>query len=347
MKKIDLKLVVKNALMSDRLSPAASCLRGNATVLCYHRLTKERFKQGEFRPNSYLCVRDDCFEEQIRYLSRTALLTPLDQVVKDLSLHEASSHKIAITFDDGYRDNLEFALPVLEKYNVPATIFVSPGLIDQTAPLWWEELAFIVSNSQQLHFDWSGDNYHFSLDNDVAKNSVYLTLNKLFKSLSSSGQISLLKILRSKCKLQFQQGNLLMSWEELQKLSGHPLITLGCHTLRHPILSNESESDALNEISEGRSILSAKVEQDIDLFAYPVGGRAEAGEREFGLSEKSGFKAAFTTRFGHIFNKHQKLMHSLPRLTVDYYDCLDDFKWKLSGFAALFKNSRERFRVDL
>lgn len=99
--------------------------------------------------------------------------------------------------------------------------------------------------------------------------------------------------------------------EELKKLSQHPLITIGGHTVNHPILSNELEKDAFNEIYNSKEILSSKLSFDPKLFAYPIGGPEEASDREFQLAEKAGFLASFSTRTGHLFSEHQSSLHAL------------------------------------
>ena len=344
--KSKLRHFVKKTLTSKTLTPFTSNIRGVASVLCYHRLTELRYTGKGFYPNIYLCVRDDYFEQQIKHLSQNTTVCPLSNIVSDISVDQRQPHRVGISFDDGYRDNLELALPILEKYSVPATIFISTGLIDRSAPLWWEELGFIVTHSRELILEWDESKYHYLIENDVAKEQAYLALNHLFKRLSSLRQAKLLEILRPQCPVTFEQGNLLLTWSELQKLSEHPLITLGCHTVRHPILSNETESDVYSEIANSRDILSAKIQHPVEMLAYPVGGVGEAGQREFDIAAKTGLKAAFTTRTGHIFKEHQAYPHCLPRLTMDYFDTLDGFKWKLSGFAALIKNGGERFITD-
>ena len=344
--KAKLRYFVKKALISKAITPFTSNFRGSASVLCYHRLTELRYTGKGFYPNIYLCVRDDYFEEQIKHLAQTTTVSPLHQIVNDIAGVGKNPHRVGISFDDGYRDNLELALPILEKYNIPATIFISTGLTDRSAPLWWEELGFIVTHSRELVLEWDESKYHYLIENDVAKEQAYLALNHLFKRLSSLRQAKLLEILRPQCPITFEQGNLLLSWEELQKLSQHPLITLGCHTVRHPILSNETELDVHSEIANSRDKLSAKIQIPVDMLAYPVGGVSEAGQREFDIAAQTGLKAAFTTRTGHIFKEHRSYLHCLPRLTMDYFDTLDGFKWKLSGFAALIKNSGERFITD-
>lgn len=318
-------------------------MHGKASVLCYHRLTQLRYTGRGFHPNIYLCVHDQNFDDQIRLLVSRYTVQPLGKIVGEIAEPRRGKHKVAITFDDGYRDNLELALPILEKYDAPATIFIAPGLIDRSATLWWEELAFIVSHSRALEFEWDGSKYEFKLTDDNARQVAYPELNRLCKRLSANQQARLLAILRPQCPVSFSYDDLLLTWDEIKKLAQHPLITLGCHTIRHPILSNETESEALSEMSESRQQLSEKIGLGVDLFAYPVGGADEATVREFALAERVGFKASFTTRTGHLFNRHEDHMQCLPRITLDYFDCIDAFKWKLSGVPAFMKNGGDRF----
>jgi peptidoglycan/xylan/chitin deacetylase (PgdA/CDA1 family) len=299
-----------------------------------------------FFPNIDLCLRDDYFEEHIKYISQVASIVSLNEIVSNISTKKRTKHLVGISFDDGYRDNLELALPILEKYNVPATIFIASGFADRISPLWWEELGFILTHANELSFHWKDNKYHFKLHNDNSKCCAYLELNRLFKKISVADQKKLLEVLRPQCPVVFNYEDLLLNWDELKKLSKHPLISLGCHTVNHPILSNETEQAALLEMTACRERIADKIGLTTDLFAYPSGGSDEAGMREFKLAEKAGFKASFTTRTGHIFKRHQSYMQCLPRIILDYTDSLDGFKWKLSGFDTLHQNNGRFFITD-
>jgi peptidoglycan/xylan/chitin deacetylase (PgdA/CDA1 family) len=108
-----------------------------------------------------------------------------------------------------------------------------------------------------------------------------------------------------------------MSWEELRRISAHPLCTIGAHTVNHFALAKLGETEARDEIASSRKRLQDELQCPVDFFAYPYGDEGSAGSREFSLTASLGFKAAVTTRKDLIHNAHCRHMSALPRVALN------------------------------
>ncbi len=341
-----LKTAVKGVLLSDSMSLLRARFAGLAGILMYHRIVDCQKERPAFDPNIGISVCTKCFEEQLSYLSTHYRCISLPELITRLKSGSLERGTAALTFDDGYRDNLELALPLLEKYNVPATIYVTTGLIERTSGAWWYEQEFIIRRLNDLSFGWGGVDYNWPLHTNEEKSIAFTELNRFFKKLNLTEQNELMQLIRSRCQDRFSYDELALTWEELKDLDRHPLITIGAHTVNHPNLRlcREEELDA--ELRECKLKLEEKLEHAIDQAAYPFGSCNEAGPREFSAAGRSGFAAACTTRLGHIHREHARYLFALPRICIDYYDDMPRFRWKLSGCYAMVQQRGRRVVVD-
>ena len=333
--------VVKNILRSPVGSPVADWYRGCATVLCYHRVVKIRHTQP-FAASGLQVHRDE-FDVQMRWLSEHRQCVHSVELVEALKSGTAHRDMVVVTFDDGYRDNLTEALPILERYRIPATIFIAPHLIDGKVGLWWFELAFIVDNVTSLRLSLDGREKVFSCVSYEEKISTSLEIDAIFKELHSVAQNELLAQLRSQCSKPFSSDGLLLSWEEIRQIAANPLLTIGAHTMTHPNLRMLTEEQIRWEFSESRSVLGKELGRSVDILAYPYGTRGEVGSRELHAAAAAGFLSAFTTRGAHIQKEHASSLHALPRISPDYFDPICQFEWKMSGGFAIASQRGQRF----
>jgi peptidoglycan/xylan/chitin deacetylase (PgdA/CDA1 family) len=108
-----------------------------------------------------------------------------------------------------------------------------------------------------------------------------------------------------------------LSWDELQDLAREPDVTIGAHTLSHPVLAKLDTTAALREIAESKALLEHRLGRPVRHFAYPFGDRISADEREFRLVRDSGFATAMTSRPGHLFSGHANYLNALPRVSIN------------------------------
>lgn len=331
------KSLIRSLLSSPLGKPLRSRHSGLGSILLYHRVVDEISGVSAF-PSSGLSVHWKRFDEQMGYISRNFRCIDLGTAVRELREGTIKEKSVIVTFDDGYRDNMSLALPILERHKIPATIFVTTGLIDGTAPLWWFEIDFILKHTPFLTLSWRHLDFNYELSNWEQRSAALTELNSVMKTLSLKDQGELLELLRTKASERFSYSGEMLSWEEIALIAKHPLITIGAHTVNHPVMSRTAESDLQWELTDSRRELEKAVGKKIEFFAYPFGARDQADTRDFDAVKAAGYLAALTTRVGHLQFAHQEHLFALPRIPVDYFDSLDQFKWKLSGLFAMINS---------
>lgn len=247
LKKIYFQLLkIKNRLTAGR----------PVLVLMYHRVND--FSQGNL---SHLTVSTADFEKQLQLFQKKYQVLDLNEEWTDLK-----KTGIVITFDDGYADNLLNALPILEKYNLPATIFVATENIGTNEEFWWD----------RLHFDYHACATSFLLpDGDVVKKETY-SYNKL------SGSLSLLTKTEkeiwfknfeeiNKIAFSHRPENYALSISQLKMLSEHPLITIGLHSHSHRPFSNLSFEEQREDLQLNIATLDDFGIKFTPIFALPHG----------------------------------------------------------------------------
>jgi peptidoglycan/xylan/chitin deacetylase (PgdA/CDA1 family) len=244
----------------------------------------------------------------------------MDEMHRRLIAGERGRRFVALTFDDGYRDNLEYAWPVLKRHQAPWTIYVPSDYAEGRGELWWIALEMAIRNNEQIEVRVDGVDHLIDCDTDEAKHRAFQTVYRhlracsseaevrhIMRELSSASGIDLGRLCREEC----------MNWDELAFLAGDPLVTIGAHTTTHPILSRLSPDEVRSEMLDGARVLAAKLGRMPAHFAYPVGGSDAAGPREFAIAAGAGFKTAVTTRPGVLFAEHAQHLTALPRISVN------------------------------
>jgi peptidoglycan/xylan/chitin deacetylase (PgdA/CDA1 family) len=200
-----------------------------------------------------------------------------------------------VTFDDGDRSFVEVALPVLEALGVPATLFVAPGVLASGRNYWFQELHYVRQRvdaaairrqiAVQMAWDYA----------QLAPHSI----NVLFKALPLAAMWQVIDALEQAHGLPpAPAANI--SLEEAARLDRHPLVTIGAHSLTHPVLANESDAEAGRQIAGSVEQLAALLGRPVRDFAYPNGAAGlDYGPREQAMLRKAGVQLAFATDSGY------------------------------------------------
>ncbi len=229
------------------------------------------------------------FEQCLRLIGRFYQFATIDTLADAVEQKRCLRSKCFVTFDDGEKSFYEVAYPVLQKMNIPATIFVSPQNIREGGSFWFQclrdipdedmrkSIAFILPNGAEL----------------VKRYSVLAILKTLplqtIHAIIETAKPGVLAITRN------------INEEELRKLSADPLITIGAHTLTHPILANEVDVEARIQIQESVSQLSQLLGYPVRYFAYPNGSKSlDYGKREIDALKQTSVRLAFSTNVGFV-----------------------------------------------
>jgi peptidoglycan/xylan/chitin deacetylase (PgdA/CDA1 family) len=291
-----LKMTLRSiAFLSERLKlcdiyyAARRALLGPfAVILIYHRVSPVRPPW----PSDVASPRE--FEREIAYLRKATEVIPLDRLVARLREGTTlSSRTVAITFDDGYKDNYQYAFPILKKYNVPATIFLTTDYVDNSELFWWYKLSWAIWNTDIEEFKINNFGRHYlrsTGDRLQAIRKVKAVLEKLAKNQRNLAMDELLKALRIRIPASLGE-DLKLTWDEIIKMNRGG-ISFGAHTASHPVLTGLAPQEAKVEIIQSKKIIEEKLGRSINSFSFPKGAY-NAGIIE--LLKENGFHYAVTT----------------------------------------------------
>jgi peptidoglycan/xylan/chitin deacetylase (PgdA/CDA1 family) len=311
--------------ISHFVSLISSPWKGKGAILMYHRVLPDEEINEDYEIG--LAVTKSNFEKQIKTLSSNYKIVSMDEFVNNLDKKD-SEFMVSVTFDDGYKDNLLHALPVLENYKIPATIYIATRFLENHVTMWWYELKSIIEQKSVLEFEYQNKNFFYELNDFKQKKSTFEKIRKIFLYLTSKQQLELLNII-SKNNNRKNFSNICLNKEELKVLDKNPLITIGSHTHNHVNLKMLSEEEILKEIKTSLEILKDLLGHDISHFSYPYGDKNQASDREYEIIKKLNFNSALTTR---VYPIRKKNIFSLPRLYVGGKTCDKTLKNHLSGF---------------
>lgn len=315
--------LVKATLSAIHLSKAHRLLApvtgGCGIIFMLHRVSPDPVQ--DFEPNRILRVTPEFLEDVISGTRSAGFdIVSLDEARERLVSGRAGQQPFAcFTFDDGYRDNLEHAYPVLKRHGVPATIYVPGHYPAGGADLWWITLEQIFRQCDEVKMRIAGHDRTYSCATASAKNAAFDHAYWWLRAIPEEQVRQVVRDVAERLSIDPARTaqELIMSWDEVETLARDPLITIGGHTREHRALAELSVEECVREMSEGVRILEERLGTECRHFAYPYGDGTSAGEREFQIAEKLGFDTAVTTRKGVIHPGHRESLMSLPRLSLN------------------------------
>jgi len=263
-------------------------------ILYYHHILKE---PNIFYP-SEVCQEE--FEKQIAYLKNNFDILPLQEALAKLKSGSLKRSSLVITFDDGYKDNYDYAAPILEKLNVHATFFIATEGIESEI-LWNNviEQSVIKTKKDKISKEIIGEEINIS-NNDL-KISAIKTLTTILKRMSNKERKQKIAQLSSQLNISTFD-RVTMNAEEIISLDRRGF-EIGAHTHSHTILSAEKINDCRDEIKTSNTILENIIGKKIKYFAFPNGSfDIDFNSQHRALIKELGFEAAFSTNDGGCFN---------------------------------------------
>lgn len=324
------------------LAPLAKpFIGGIGAILMLHRVTATPEKPNGV--NRHLNIAPHFLDELIADMKASGYaFVSMDEAVERIKAGGGGGRFATITADDGYRDNMTEALPVLEKHQAPITIYIAPGLIDGTADLWWEVAEDIVDARDAITL--ATPNGPLSLDCSTPVRKVQANARLQAYLTSEVPEQDLRTVLRDMAQASGVDVNAsrrtLMNWDDIRDIAAHPLVTIGAHTIHHSNLKRLSETEARREIGDVRGVLQAQLSEIPGHFAYPYGYAGAAGRREVGFVREAGYASAVTTRHGVLRAEHAGFLHALPRISINgRYQSLAHVRTMLSGATTPLANA--------
>ena len=213
------------------------------------------------------------FRQQMLYLKQNYQIVRFEE---DWSLLDQDA--VSITFDDGYRDNLEYALPILEELEIPATIFISTGTIKQERELWWDELENLLLEGKQFPAAFALKDAefgcHWKTETYEDRKNCYSGLHYIMKNYADMEKRNawLQQLWKWRNLTQdVREKNLTVSEDDCRILAESRMISIGAHTVSHPSLAVLDTEKQEREIKTSIDMLSGILQKQITLFSYPFG----------------------------------------------------------------------------
>ncbi len=304
-------------------SPAGT--HGRLSITIFHRVLERPDPSSPSLPDL------EQFDRQLRWLKSAFEVLPLGPAIERLRAGTLPARAAAITFDDGYADNVTCALPMLQRHGLHATFFISTGYLDG-AVMWNDILAAAIHRSQRAALDATpAGQGMIDLPADVsARIAIEDRLNHAVKHLPFDERARVVDALRRHAGVASPSG-LMMSRAQLHALHRAGM-GIGAHTVSHPILARCEPEQAWREITDGAEALRCELGTAIELFAYP-NGRPDLDYTadHVRMVRDAGFAAAVTTATGAA--RHGDDLYQLPRFTP-----WDRNRWKYT--ARLLQNLR-------
>jgi peptidoglycan/xylan/chitin deacetylase (PgdA/CDA1 family) len=292
--------------------------QGRGLILMFHHVRPPR--PSAFAPNRLLEITPNFFDFVLTELRHEGFeIVPLAALPQRLDSDRHASPFAVLTFDDGYRDNLEHAWPILRRHHAPWTLFVTTEFADGRGRLWWLELEEAIRRLDRVVLTLDGELLNMP---SRAANEKRRAFDTVYTRLRNASEEQLRAATRELAKQAGVNASRLASefclnWSEVQSLAREPDVTIGAHTLSHPMLAKCDAMTAEREIAGSKLVLERHLARPIRHFAYPFGDAAAAGTREFRLARQAGFLTATTSRPGHVFSDHGAHLHALPRVSIN------------------------------
>ena len=308
--------------LRDRLLPGAR-------ILLYHRVSALQ------RDPQWLAVAPENFEQQLRLLARESNVVPLEQLRQLVLAGRIPRRTVAVTFDDGYADNLLEAAPLLMRSGLPATIFVSSDAGRAGRELYWDELERLLLHGDVLParatLEVAGSVHQFDLGDGeppasrawnatqpaaTGRQRSYLGLCALLRSLDDPARQAALEALRVQLgrPAGVRQENRMLDPDQLRRLAASAQIVIGAHAVTHPVLAQLSPGRQEEEIAGSRRELERLLGKPVTAFAYPYGGRGDFDATSRRLVREAGFTLACANISGVV--RPGTDLFALPRVLV-------------------------------
>ena len=294
-------------------------------VLMYHRFAEDEEKSQ--RP-----ITRQLFSKQLHYCSMHHEFISAKQHLEYLELGWPGSRPpLVITVDDGYSDFYDVAFPVLKRFSVPATLFVTTGFVLNETWFWWDKIFFILEKlpKEPLSFNFLGKTISGTVESSNGVESIWRQIAPALSEMQNE----------KKEKLVNEMARLLdvelptcpppkyspVTWEQIKSMQAHG-IDIGAHTVNHPILSRVCFDEAKWEIDNSKKCLEKELQVPVSIFCYPQGGKLDFSREHKKMVKESGFVGAYSTFRG---SSNANNPFSLPRYGVS--NNWTNFRWMLCG----------------
>lgn len=290
-------------------------------VLMYHRVAEV---SCSFSGTDEYTVRPTRFEQDLSVLDQAFDLVSIQDLLKGLDdPQDLPPRPVSITFDDGYRDTVENALPLLEQYDVPTSVFVTTNFVDSERSPDEFVLTNQIRKRDRLMVPSSEGVREYDIGRPNQKRMRYEELKNRLRDMIPGARRQFIEDLLAINGVNDRWARnkdhaSMLTWEQCKTLSEHPLITIGSHGVHHvPLSTWQSKEQRLRELTSSRDVIEEKIGREIHFYSYPYGvcGAGMADE-----VQEAGYRGAFSTEPDLIHSSNRTQRFRLPRLDASAMD---------------------------
>jgi len=265
---------------------------GKYVILCYHRIGT-----GGIPYYSELAAKE--FEKQMRFLSARYRILPLERLLNEMRDPSAKTQAVALTFDDGYRGLYSEALPILSKYKISATVYLTAGVIESGVPAWYDKifLTMLVYPKDTLEIQLDSAR-RFSLPSKQARLAAAVEIVSKLRRVPNAERLARCVELENQVSLPADGlADRMLNWTQVREMQRNG-IEFGAHTMTHPAMSRLESAEAERELRESKQLIEDRLQTPVRDFAYPFGQPWDCSADVEQLIARTGFRSAVTTSWG-------------------------------------------------
>lgn len=298
------EILLKMMLTTGAFAPFRLAHRSQSLILTYHRFSAK----PESRKISALA-----FAEHLSYLKKYYNIVPLERIAESVSTSARGSKLAAITIDDGYRDAYEIAYPILREYDLPATVFIVTDFLDGKNWVWTDKIRYVTMNTvfDEMNLIINNRRIQLKLDRAEARHEAATLLNSQLKKLPDDEKEKSIQKIALDLKVEIPKvppaEYAPISWEQAREIDTNG-ISIGSHTVTHPILINVDSSRLNFELNASRLRIQEKLGRKEETFCYPDGAYNTKIKEAVA---RAGYRCAVITRHG--FNDSYSDLFALRR----------------------------------
>jgi peptidoglycan/xylan/chitin deacetylase (PgdA/CDA1 family) len=318
-------------LLPGVTAPFSLMMHGYGVIFMLHRFSAPELGVEGHDP--------DHIRRGLAYLRRRRYsFISLEEMFRKMAEGEPLGRVVAFTIDDGYKDHATVGAKIFAEYDCPVTTFLTTGFLDHGQWFWWDKIDYIFSHTRRQELAVATDKaeLHYRWEDDAGRRQAQADFIEHCKAVPDEGFVDTIDHLAQQADVDIPERPgprySPMSWEEARACERLGM-TFGPHTVTHPILSQVTSEQLVQEISESWKRLTTELQRPVPIFCYPFGRAQDAGLREFDTLRRLGLKGAVLGVPGYsatrIFRKSLQAPYCVRRF--GYPDNMQDFIQIVAG----------------
>lgn len=275
------------------LVPALKRVRSpRFAILCYHSV-------GTGGVPFHSGVEEHVFEQQVRFLRNSYRIVTLDELCREPDEDGKPGQAVALTFDDGYRSVYTKAFPVLRKYGVPATVYLTASAVETGEISWYDRIfaMAMLSPSDSIQIEGHSER-RFALTSQESRMRAATEIVKTLRGYPNQARIAACVALDKKAQLPpAETKDRMLTWAQIHEMQKSG-IHFGAHTMSHPAVSRLSPCEWEHELVDSKRFLEERLQQQVVHFAFPFGSPADIGKEICSVLPEYGYRSAVSTAWG-------------------------------------------------